>query len=177
MLSLSPETVKEIQSIINNRISKAPTTIKDKFKFQYRNQKTIIEKYGNTLLVILLSPKEIKSLNWRQKKGIAKFPALLTPKIEAPLFVLKDSHNVMISGIYIEDSHVFYVGPNSSLIIEDISIGITKSHVGPINYNIDLGFIINTSTETNLYSLTEILDDLVVYYIKNKREVPHDLSV
>lgn len=177
MSSLPDETLKEIHEIINNRISKAPTSIKSNFGFQYRNQKPIIEEIGNTLLIALLSPNEKKSLKWRQKKGIQNFPYIITESKIVSLFRLEGTKNFMVRNLNLEDCFLFSMGQNSSAIVENFTAIIPKTHVGPIKYTIDLGFIIRPHHENSLYSITEILDDLVVYYIKNKRAITHDLSI
>lgn len=177
MLSLSTETKKEIHAIITNRISKAPTFIKNAFEFEYRNQKIVIEEYDYTLFVGLLSPKEIKSLKWRQKKNVTNFPYLIAKGDEPALLSFSNSNNSMLSKVTIEGACAFQIGENTSIIVENFTIDIPATRVGQIKYTIDLGFIVRSSNEDNLYSLTEILDDLIVYYIKNKREAAHDLAI
>ncbi|MEX5558016.1 hypothetical protein Q1J45_10605 [Pseudomonas rhodesiae] len=175
---LTPSIAREIHEIINKRIIKAPNFIKSEFGFNYKNQKIFIDHFNNTIFVSLLNPLEIKSLKRRQRRGIPNFPALITDEPNTAFFRLENSTKTTLKNISLCNNFALSVGENSSMIIEQLTIELENTDVGNIKYTIDLGFIVRLPEKEGLYSLTETLDDLVVYYIKNAREdASHALAI
>lgn len=175
MQQLTKTSVLEIHNLIENRIFKAPEIIKKEFGFTYKKHKVIIEQIKDTILILLLSPNDIRELKWRQKKGLPKFPALITQEQKQVAFYCQQVTNFFVQSAKLQDIIAFGVGPECSIVIEALHMEINVAKIGKIEYKIDLGFIIRPSTSHSLYSIPEILDDLVVYYIKKAREAAcHD---
>lgn len=170
MEKLPDDFIRETHELIKKRIMRAPTFIKRNLSLERNNYRIIVEQCEHTILVCLLNPREIKNLKWRQKNGLPNFPALITDHPNTSFFRLENTTKAMVGKLTLSGNYAFSVGPNSSIIIEKLKIELLNTEIGDLRYVIDLGFIIRPPITGSLYSPIELLDDLIVYYIKNARE-------
>ena len=161
-----------IKSIIDKRLVHAPQEAKSLFPAVLK-QKPVswasitVPQY---FMVVFLTAEDQDRVNTFKAKRLNPFPGLITTEPEPAVFSVKEARNVTIRSNTVTNSFALYLGPDSTVLLEDHSQSVKPRDSGQISYKIPLAYLLSYGKEINTATLYEYFDGLVAYSTNLWRE-------
>ena len=166
----TPELAPQLLEVTKDRLSSLPPSVKKEFIGQQaRVSAKSIMLTENYVVVGVLSGLRTKGLEKTIEKFGEPFPGLLTTRrngFRCAVEIQGSKRIFFRSNHMIDFDFCFFLGPDSSLIIEELQYRPT---LFLRNLHIPLAYVVSFGSEVKLSNCIEYLDDLIIYHIHQFR--------